>query len=78
MPTVRNIPGSYRFFFYSFDRNEPEHIHIQREKMLCKFWLNPILAAQNQGFVARELNTIRRLVETNVKIIMEAWNEHCD
>jgi hypothetical protein len=24
MPTVKNIPGPYRFFFYSFDCNEPK------------------------------------------------------
>jgi hypothetical protein len=28
MPTVRNLPGPYRFFFYSFDCNEPEHVHV--------------------------------------------------
>jgi hypothetical protein len=33
MPTIKNIPGPYRFFFYSFDCNEPEHIHVQRERM---------------------------------------------
>ena len=41
MPTVKGIPGSYRFYFYSFDCNEPIHVHVQRERMICKFWLDP-------------------------------------
>jgi hypothetical protein len=31
MPTIKNISGPYRFFFYSFDCNEPVHVHIQRD-----------------------------------------------
>ncbi|MEK7274209.1 MAG: DUF4160 domain-containing protein [Candidatus Desantisbacteria bacterium] len=43
MPTVKNIHGHYRFFFCSFDCYEPKHIHVQREKMTCKFWLEPVM-----------------------------------
>lgn len=45
--------------------------------MLCKFWLDPISLAQNEGFTARELNTIRRLIQANLNIVREAWHEHC-
>lgn len=31
MPTIKGIPGPHRFFFYSFDCNEPPHVHIRRE-----------------------------------------------
>jgi len=39
MPTIKGIPGPYRFFFYSFDCNEPMHVHVhvERERMSCKF-----------------------------------------
>ncbi len=77
MPTVKNIPGPYRLFFYSFDCDEPEHIHIQREKLICKFWLEPISLAKNSGFSPIELNSIRRMVESNRTKILEAWHEHC-
>jgi hypothetical protein len=77
MPTVRNIPGAYRFFFYSFDCNERMHVHVQREKMICKFWLRPVALTRNQGFTAKELNTIREIIVGNRDKIMEAWNEHC-
>jgi hypothetical protein len=77
MPTIRRIPGPYRFFFYSFDCNEPMHVHARRERKTCKFWLNPIELAANHGFTARELNTIRRLIEYYHDLIIEAWYEHC-
>ena len=77
MPRVRDIPGPYRIFFYSFDCNEPKHVHVQRERMVCKFWLEPVDLASNQGFAAQELMTIRRLINSNLERIVEAWNEHC-
>ena len=77
MPRIKKIPGPYWFFFYSFDCNEPMHVHVRREKRTCKFWLDPIELAANHSFTARELNVIRRLVETYHNIISEAWHEHC-
>lgn len=76
MPTVKNIPGPYRLFFYSFDCNEPKHVHVQKESVVCKFWLEPIVLAKNYGFSPRELNIIRKMVQHNRTKIMEAWNEH--
>ena len=77
MPTVKDIPGPYRFFFYSFDCNEPMHVHAQRERMICKFWIKPLALARNQGFSAKELNTIREIIMRNSDKIMEGWHEHC-
>ena len=77
MPRVKDIPGPYRVFFYSFDCNEPKHVHVQRERMVCKFWLGPVDLASNQGFPAQELMVIRRLILANLEKIREAWNEHC-
>ena len=62
MPTVKDIPGPYRFFFYSFDCNEPMHVHVQREKMICKFWIQPVALVSNHGFSAKELNTMRKII----------------
>jgi len=77
MPTIKGIPGPYRCFFYSFDCNEPRHVHIKREKMICKFWLDPISLSKNYGYSPRELNRIRKLIETYYNKIDEAWYEHC-
>ncbi|HZQ10734.1 MAG TPA: DUF4160 domain-containing protein [Anaerolineae bacterium] len=77
MPTVPHISGPYRLFFYSFDCNEPKHVHARRERMVCKFWLEPISLAYNDGFSPRELNRIRELILQNYLQILEAWDEHC-
>ena len=77
MPRIKGIPGAYRFFFMSFDCNEPSHVHVEREESTCKFWLRPIRLARSHGFDARELNAIRRIIVAHNAAIMEAWHEHC-
>ena len=77
MPRIGGIPGPYRLFFTSFDCNEPPHVHVEREDKACKFWLDPLILARSHGFSARELNTIRRTIETHRDRILEAWHEHC-
>ena len=77
MPRISNIPGPYWLFFYSFDCNEPMHVHVRRERRHAKFWLAPAELAWNHGFSARELNEIRRLVVEHEQTIIEAWHEHC-
>lgn len=77
MPTVRNIPGPYRIFFYSFDCTEPPHVHVQRDKQVSKFWLEPLMLQYNHGFTGRELRRIHHLLEEHFDNIWEAWYEHC-
>lgn len=75
MPTILRI-GPYRFFFYSNEKGEPPHIHVQRERFLAKFWLNPVALAGSKRFASHELRTIQKHVEDNRKIFLEAWNEY--
>ena len=42
MPTVFRT-GPYRFFFYAGDRDEPQHIHVERDADIAKFWLDPVI-----------------------------------
>ncbi len=77
MPTVKNVPGPYRFFFYSFDCNEPLHVHAQRDRDTCKFWLDPVALAGNHGFSPRQLSRIRSIILQHRQSIVEAWHEHC-
>ena len=77
MPRVKGIPGPYRFFFTSFDCNEPPHVHVERGDSTCKFWLEPLGLARDHGFSARELNAVRRITLDNLTAILEAWYEHC-
>jgi hypothetical protein len=77
MPTIPDIPGPYRFFFYSFDCNEPMHVHVERDRESCKFWLEPLALAANRGFSAKELNRIRVLIADHLGVIRNAWSRHC-
>ena len=51
MPTVLLIKG-YRFFFFSNERNEPIHIHIEKAEKYAKFWIDPLFVAINYGLIA--------------------------
>jgi hypothetical protein len=74
MPTIRII-GPYRFFFYSGDRDEPAHIHVEREEMKAKFWLDPVRLERSGRFNPSEINRIQRLVEQNRAFFLRRWNE---
>ena len=75
MPAVLRS-GPYRFYFYSHEPNEPSHIHVDRDNLSAKFWLNPVGLARNLGFSASELRQIERLVVSNQAQLLEAWNGH--
>ena len=75
MPTVLFI-GPYRFFFVSIDGGEPPHVHVRREKMVAKFWLDPVALEKAGGFGRTELNRNARLVEEKRGYLLEAWNEY--
>jgi hypothetical protein len=53
MPTSLRI-GPYRFFFYAGDRNEPLHIHVQRDNNEAKYWLSPLHLLGIMDFQARD------------------------
>jgi hypothetical protein len=74
MPTVLRS-GPYRFYFYSHEPSEPPHIHIDREDLSAKFWLDPVQLARNFGFRAPELRTIQSIVVERREEFLEAWNE---
>ena len=76
MPTVPDIPGPYRLFFYSFDCHEPPHVHVRRERMVCKFWLTPVALSTNHCFSPHELNRIRAIILEHLEPILEAWHAH--
>jgi hypothetical protein len=74
MPTVLRS-GSYRLFFVSLDRSEPPHVHVRRENMVAKVWLEPVALERAGGFSRVELNAILRLVHEYREQLMRSWYE---
>lgn len=52
-------------------------MHVEREQMECKFWLDPLVLASNDRFSPRELNRIRGIIQENLSRFRKAWHEHC-
>ena len=67
--------GPFRLFFFSHEGEEDAHIHVERERKIAKFWLNPVGLASAQGFSPYELRLIERSVVDNEGQLLEAWNE---
>lgn len=75
MPTVLRI-GPYRFFFFAGDRDEPPHIHVEREDKVAKFWLDPVRLQSSGGFSRNEIIRIQRVVGEYHIQLREAWNAY--
>ncbi|MBM3494433.1 MAG: DUF4160 domain-containing protein [Armatimonadetes bacterium] len=61
--------------FYSSDGGEPPHVHITRDRLIAKVWLDPVALAKNRGFAGRERNHVVRLTSEHEAEILEAWRE---
>lgn len=74
MPTVFRKDG-IRFFFFSNERNEPIHIHVESGDGYAKFWLNPVSVAESTRFSQKDLNKLRKLIEKHKEALTISWNE---
>jgi hypothetical protein len=74
MPTVLRV-GPYRVFFYASDRDEPPHVHVERDDDTAKFWLDPVRLQSSGGYGRNEINQIQHLVEENREQLLRSWNE---
>ena len=72
--TLTSLEGQ---FLKSFDCNEPRHVHVRPDRAVSKFWLDPVVLGDNNGFSAKELNRIRKSILDKLDHIREAWDEHC-
>lgn len=78
MPTALRT-GPYRFYFYSYDCDEPRHMHVDRENKSAKFWLDPdVLLAENYGYNRKELRQIEVILRENLEGLRNEWNNFCN
>ncbi|MGM0652192.1 MAG: DUF4160 domain-containing protein [Bacillota bacterium] len=78
MPKVFEHKG-YKFFFFSNEGNplEPAHIHVRRENLLAKFWLEPeVILANSWGMKAHELKILQTVIEENQEYFKKRWHDH--
>ena len=75
VPTVLRS-GPYRLFFFAGDRDEPPHVHVERDDRIAKFWLDPVRLQRSGGFSRVEIARIETLVSDRQVGLMEAWNEY--
>ncbi len=75
MPTVLRS-GPYRFFFYSSRREEPPHVHVEREHAQAKFWLDPVRLHASVGFGRVELGRIEATVAEHDDRFLGAWRDY--
>jgi len=62
-------------FFYAGDRNEPPHVHVERDHGEAKFWLDPVRLARSSGLAANEINKIEKLIVENQQDLLDHWDE---
>jgi hypothetical protein len=60
---------------YCSDSRTP-HVHVDRDDLSAKFWLQPVGLARNFGFSPKELRRIQRLVIEHQAEFLEAWHGH--
>ncbi|MEW6068283.1 MAG: DUF4160 domain-containing protein [Nitrospirota bacterium] len=57
-------------------KNEPEHIHIEREDKIARFWLDPVRLQSSGGFSRIEISKIHKIIIENHSKLLEAWDEY--
>ena len=75
MPTIFK-KGPYRFFFYAGDKDEPQHVHVERDDKIAKFWLEPVRMHGSGGFSRAELSKIQKIIEEHHVRFVEVWNDY--
>ncbi len=75
MPTILK-KGPYRFFFYAGDKDEPRHVHVERDDKIAKFWLEPLRMHSSGGFSRAEIAKIQEIIEVELDRFVEVWNDY--
>ena len=75
MPTVHRERG-FRFYFWSNERNEPPHVHVEAGDGFATVWLAPVSVAESVGYDAGELRDLLVIVREHRDEMEQAWHEH--
>lgn len=75
MPTVLRVRG-YRFFFFSSERGEPPHVHVEKNDASAKIRLNPVVLQKSTGFKPQEIHVILELTQQHETELEEKWHDY--
>jgi Domain of unknown function (DUF4160) len=75
VPTIHRERG-FRFFFWSNERNEPPHVHVESGDNEAKIWLAPVALARSIGFGPREVRDLLAIVREHRAEMEQAWHDH--
>ena len=75
MPKVLDVEG-FRFFFFSDERQEPPHVHVEKGNGAAKLWLQPVQIAYTHNLTPAEIRRIRELTFEHQVAFVERWNEY--
>ena len=76
MPTVHRERG-FNFFFFSEERKEPPHIHVESGDGYAKMWLGPPVGVVfSYGFSPRERRAAVEIVIRERAMMEKAWHDH--
>jgi hypothetical protein len=73
MPVVLR-EGPYRVCIYAYERGEPPHVHVWRDRNQAKFWLRPVSLADGGRFKPVELRRIERILSVSAARLLEEWH----
>jgi len=74
MPVILRAKG-YRFWFYEVDLDEPAHVHVAKEGLQAKYWLDPIALARAGRFKPVHLREIERIIRENISFLLSVWEK---
>ena len=74
MPTIHR-EGGFRFHFYGQD-HPPPHIHAEGNGHEARFLLKPVRLLSHDGFNARDLAKIERIVHMRQTYLEDRWHGH--
>ena len=75
MPTILRS-GKLRYFFFSNERSEPRHAHVEEGDHYAKIWLDSVTIAKSSGFSGPELNRIKLFVLEHAEFFKEKWDAY--
>lgn len=82
MPTLNKVlgltPKPFQLFFYSNEKNEPPHVHVEHTQGgECKFWLSPEVAlVKNWDMPLHQETKALRLVKENREALIQLFEKY--